>query len=222
MKTINKIAKRLKKELGKEITIDKLSTALSKRGFSLLYTDSPEGIEQLEYYKLSDYAKTKKCFTYCSSVKLVFVDGTLHKSDITKLLLHELAHIELRHIGYTDYHIYDEVSAEVEADAVVYSVLNLKKQKKLPFAIAFLIILILNATALYFISNTKIEKETAASSTVQESETASEDSANTVYVTRTGIRYHRKSCRYAKAYDTKALSREEATKTHTPCKVCKP
>ena len=128
MKNIKKTANSLKKELGKEVNIKTVSSALTRRGFTLLYTDTEEGIQQLAHHKLTQYAKNKKCFTYISSVKLVFVDGTLHKNDIIKLLLHELAHIDLRHIGYTDYHIYDEVSAEIEADAVVYNVLSVQSK----------------------------------------------------------------------------------------------
>lgn len=200
MNDINKTTKRLKKELGKEVKIETLTDAFTKRGFTLLYLNSDEGIEQLEHHKLKEYAKNKKCFTYISSVKLVFVDGTLHKSDIIKLLLHELAHIELRHIGYTDYHIYDEVSSEVEADAVVYGVLNDKGKKHLAAILVIAFIMLVNAFALKFHKTGQpIEQNTATDiSATYEQDIDAEENKDTVYITPTGKRYHREECRYAK------------------------
>lgn len=50
---------------------------------------------------------------------------------------------------------------------------------------------------------------------------ATEASGPTVYVTRTGKKYHRSTCRYV--YDaTKGLPLEDAVREYQPCKVCKP
>lgn len=222
MKNIHKISKKLKKELGKEVKIETISDALLRRGFSLLYLNSEEGAEQLHHLHLTQYAQNKKCFTYCSSVKFVFIDDTLHKNDITQLLLHELAHIELRHIGYTDCHIYDEVSSEVEADAVVYNILNSRSKKYLITAVVVITILFLNTLGLYIIAKDR----TASSDNAYEPPTVTEqqpdNNSDIVYVTPTGVRYHRKFCRYAQTENTIPLKIEEATKNHTPCKVCNP
>lgn len=44
--------------------------------------------------------------------------------------------------------------------------------------------------------------------------------ADTVYVTETGVRYHTESCRYLK-YSKKEITLKEAQKVgYTPCKVC--
>lgn len=231
MENINKIAKRLRKELGKEVKIEAVISSLTKRGFTLLYTDTDEGIEQLEYYNLTEYAKNKKCFTYISSVKLIFVDGTLNKNDIIKLLIHELAHIDLRHIGYADHHICDEVSAEIEADAVVYNVLC-NNSKKYSQAISIVIsVLLITALGVTFLKQEQHATpiSTAPSKIVEEAQEYPAydiadvyDIADTVYVTRTGKRFHRGSCRYVKSDGATPLSRDEATKSYTPCKVCKP
>lgn len=224
MENIKKIAKKLKKELGKEVRIEAVISALTKRGFTLLYTDTDEGIEQLEYYNLTQYAKNKKCFTYISSVKLIFVDGTLNKSDIIKLLLHELAHIDLRHIGYAEHHIYDEVSAEIEADAVVYNVLSGNSKKFTPAIFIVISVLLVNALGITLL---KEEQPTVPINTVPQTIEENQnytvdDIADTVYVTRTGKKFHRESCRYVKTDGVKPLSRDEATKKYTPCKVCTP
>lgn len=231
MRNIERISKHLKKELGKEINIETLSAAFSKRGFTLLYLESEDGAEQLQLHCLEEYAKNKKCFTYISSVKLVFVDGTLNIHDIIKLLIHELAHIELRHIGYTDHHIYDEVSAEIEADAVVYNVLC-SNSKKYSQAISIVIsVLLITALGVTFLKQEQHATpiSTAPSQIVEEAQEYPTydiadvyDIADTVYVTRTGKRFHRGSCRYVKSDGATPLPRDEATKNYTPCKVCKP
>lgn len=225
MENIKKIAKKLKKELGKEVRIEAVISALTKRGFTLLYTNTDEGIEQLERYNLTQYAKNKKCFTYISSVKLVFVDGTLNKSDIIKLLLHELAHIDLRHIGYADQHIYDEVSAEIEADAVVYNVLSGNSKKYTPAIFIVISVLLVNSLGITLLKEERhtVPINTAPPQIVEENQNYTvDDIANTVYVTRTGKRFHRESCRYVKTDGVKPLSRDEAIKKYTPCKVCTP
>lgn len=44
----------------------------------------------------------------------------------------------------------------------------------------------------------------------------------TVYITRTGHKFHRPTCRYLR-YSAYAMSREEAeARGYTPCKVCRP
>jgi hypothetical protein len=43
----------------------------------------------------------------------------------------------------------------------------------------------------------------------------------TVYVTRTGAKYHRDGCRYLSRSKT-PMSLKEAAKRFEPCKVCKP
>ena len=51
--------------------------------------------------------------------------------------------------------------------------------------------------------------------------TATNSRGETVYVTRTGKKYHRGSCRYLKKSKIK-ITLSEAKKRYQPCKVCKP
>ena len=44
---------------------------------------------------------------------------------------------------------------------------------------------------------------------------------DTVYITKTGKKYHRGNCRYLKKSKI-AISRKKAMKRYQPCKVCKP
>lgn len=225
MRNIERISKNLKKELGKEINMDALSAAFTKRGFTLLYLESEDGAEQLQLHCLEEYAKNKKCFTYISSVKLVFVDGTLNVYDIIKLLLHELAHIELRHIGYADRHVYDEVSAEIEADAVVYNVLNTNGKKYIVALAVVIFILFLNALGITLSIQNKnnIPTNTIPVQTTEQNQNYTADKIeDTVYITRTGKKFHKKSCRYVQKDGARSISRNEAIKHYTPCSVCNP
>ena len=44
---------------------------------------------------------------------------------------------------------------------------------------------------------------------------------DTVYITKTGKKYHRGNCRYLRKSKI-AISRKKAMKRYKPCKVCKP
>ena len=51
----------------------------------------------------------------------------------------------------------------------------------------------------------------------------SEDSkTETVYITRTGERYHRDGCRYLSEKKIKTTVKEARASGYTPCKVCRP
>ena len=51
----------------------------------------------------------------------------------------------------------------------------------------------------------------------------SEDAqTETVYITRTGKRYHRDGCRYLSPNSIKTTVKEAQANGYTPCKVCRP
>ena len=45
--------------------------------------------------------------------------------------------------------------------------------------------------------------------------------AQTVFITRTGSKYHREGCRYLKR-SAIPINRADAEKNYSPCKVCRP
>lgn len=222
MTNIQKITKNLKKELKKDVTIPRLEEALLKRGFSLLFTDTDDGKEQLEHLGLTEYSKRKKAFTVCSAVKFVFVDGGCHKNDIVKLILHELAHIELKHIGYTDCFIHDEITAEIEADAVVYNLLeNKKKNYVFISALACGLIVFLCLFILFFNRASSTSGEVSNEHQTQQTYEV-EGQPVFVYITPTGHKFHRQTCIYAASNNAIAVLRSEAEANYDPCKVCNP
>ena len=64
-----------------------------------------------------------------------------------------------------------------------------------------------------------------AASSVQGREvvyTAAEQKDATVYVTKTGEKYHRAGCRYLKKSQVKTTKKEAVKNGYGACKVCKP
>jgi hypothetical protein len=51
---------------------------------------------------------------------------------------------------------------------------------------------------------------------------AEEPKAQTVYVTRTGKRYHRDGCRYLASSKIPISLKDAKAQGYTPCKVCRP
>ena len=51
---------------------------------------------------------------------------------------------------------------------------------------------------------------------------AEEPKAETVYVTRTGKRYHREGCRYLVSSKIPMTLKDAKAHGYTPCKVCRP
>ena len=224
MKIIQKTAKTFLREFGKEITIQRLSEALSRRGYVLLYMGSDDGNEQLLNLGLLDYAKGKKAFTVCTSLKIVFVDIECHNNDKIKLILHELAHIELGHIGN-----------EFDSDDVVFAVLNTPDTNRSGVMLLMVtIILLIFAMILIFVFQ-KTETisgstaaaipapiESALSNTAEQIEEQIADENVFVYVTPSGNCYHTPECRYAQSDNAIKIERPQAEKNYKPCKICNP
>ena len=62
---------------------------------------------------------------------------------------------------------------------------------------------------------------TVSTSTVAAPPAPKDPVKDTVYITKTGKKYHRGTCRYLKKSKI-AISRKNAMKRYQPCKVCKP
>ena len=148
-----KIARNFKtKHLKNDVSIDSIIHFLNCMGFSVYSYSDDEGSPILTQYGLRAHANNVKAFTFIAhspiltqyglrahannveaftfiiqgELKMVFIKkGTTHRERLY-LLLHEIGHILLKHIG-GDSEIaksdgYDE---EIEANAFAYAVLNL-------------------------------------------------------------------------------------------------
>ena len=61
----------------------------------------------------------------------------------------------------------------------------------------------------------------AGNAVAQQSQLSETPATQTVYVTRTGTKYHRGSCRYLK-YSKIAIALDKAKQNYSPCSICRP
>lgn len=95
--------------------------------YSIVFFNTAYGDAEIERYNLQSETELK-AFTYSQSAKIIFIDGTLHSDDRMYLLLHEIGHITLGHIGDGMLITRNKILIEFEADAFAYEVLTRCRQ----------------------------------------------------------------------------------------------
>ena len=213
MTTADKIKRTLR---GKKLTFVNVERVLNDLGFTVIFFNTPEGDEEIERYELEQSKNTLKAFTYAETARIVFIDGSLHSDDRLYLLLHELAHIVLGHVGDGKLTTRNQILIDIEADSYVYSIIQNKKDTS-PFIL--LAVTVLSASLIISSYN---RAATFPASTAPEVTEPPKIITDTVYVTPSGSKFHRRSCVYIKGKELIALPRTEAEKNYAPCKVCNP
>ena len=165
--------------------------------------------EKLKMYGAEKYAATHKAFTL-TSVHIIFISDRLSIQERLYLLLHEIAHILLGHIGDGKSYARDKILIDVEANSFVNEVLNYKRISSKQI-VCTVIALLLGVTVGYFAPH-KQPTLPAYRESVSE----------TVFVTQSGNRFHKSDCRYIKDKKCTKLDRSEAVKKYAPCSVCNP
>lgn len=213
MTTAYKIKRSLK---GKKLTYVNVEKVLKELGYSVVLFNTPSGNKEIERYNLTHKKNTLKAFTYSSNARIVFIDGSLHSDDRLYLLLHELAHIVLGHVGDGKLTTRNQILIDIEADSYVYSIIQNKKDTS-PFIL--LAVTVLSASLIISSYN---RAATFPASTAPEVTEPPKIITDTVYVTPSGNKFHRRNCVYMKGKELIALPRTEAEKNYAPCKVCNP
>ena len=250
MNNIKKVIKQAKKAMD-GIGIPSIERYLKSMGYTVLYIGTPEADEEILRYNLQKYARDKQAFAFCGAAKFIFVKGKLHPSTKQLLLLHELGHILLGHIGKGQSMYIETNEIEAEADAFAYTMLTQFRRAEvrekvfsrcaLGLACVLLLLSLVNCSR-NALSNmqastvtTKNEvplkhKQQSMQSTEPTpsrtpSATATETPAttieDTVYITPTGECYHLATCSY-KGNNAAPVSRDEAITMYRPCKKCNP
>ena len=194
-----------------------------------------KNLEKTDFYTIARYIE--KTFNYNVYVKtsnssstaaytnheekFIFINRNLEEKYATKLLIHEMAHIALKHsVTFSG----DNILKENEANYFVQYFLNYKKYRKI-YAITFLIICLLIIMSLLSFkfykptSNENINHNTTE--TVNQSTNIINDSENVV-ITHSGEKYHLPTCYHVRdKSDTITLTKQEAEKAnYTACKIC--
>lgn len=250
MNNIKSIVKKTIKEMD-GVELPSIERYLKKQGYTVLYIGTPGADEEIRRYFLEDYAKDKKTFTYCGAAKFVFVPKENHPATKQILLLHELGHILLGHIGAGRSMYIETTECEAEADAFAYAVIkgfrNKERRRNIVFdftsgkmLLCMLVSFSIGASVsgacsfYYFKTNkpasvvvntqrTKQIPEIPAKTLTSAEEPQKEEpqKEETVYISKSGECFHLESCSY-KGSNPIPVDKKKASLTYRPCRRCNP
>lgn len=211
--SIETAANNFYKYLGGKIEFETVEKHLEKLGYKILFFNSPVGDAELKRYGQTEKAKTSKAFTYSGTAKIIFIDNFLSAEDKLYVLLHEAAHIKLKHLELDRLSTHNSILLDTDADAFVYFLLSKKHKPLLPL-IVFLVVGIAVACIVFLTSASQTSSRTDNSATKEVSDF--------VLITAAGSHYHRESCGAINGHLTAKIKSEEAQKLFSPCTMCNP
>ncbi len=224
-------AKYIKKALkGKRLTFVNAERIANELGYSVVFFNTLEGDIEVIRYELQKECETQKSFVYSETAKIIFIDGALHSGDKLNLLLHEIGHIILGHVGDGNLIIRNKILIDIEADHFAYQIIYGEKKTVLYILIASILLSTSIIFGAFHVNKAADAVPVYSEATVYteqptetQSYTSSEAVSETVYVTPSGTKFHRSDCRYVKSKNNLTeLTRTDAVQKYTPCSVCKP
>lgn len=185
-------------------------------GYTVILYNTTYGNEILEQCECVAFAKKHRAFTHFGLSNTIFIDGDMSTEDRYYLLLHEIGHILLGHIGDGKRYARNSILIDIEANTFVNAVLEYRKINIFSlFHVALILIVgIMLGFTITYCEN--IYSHNFLSNSISTNQT------DIVYITLTGTKYHRADCMYTKENDCTAVSKAEAAQTHKPCKFCNP
>lgn len=211
---VRKAANKFYKQLKGNITFEAIEAHLKKQGYRIIFFNAPLGDAELQRYKLSEKAQKTKAFTYCcTTAKIVFINNLLSVEDKFYLLLHETAHIVLKHLEPGSISMHNGLLLDIDAYAFVHYLLNPQQHSHKTTAAGLLVLG--TVTGAFFYNPTTSTNTTPVANLATRSE-------NIVYITSTGEHFHFANCGTITGRATAQIRRDEALKIHTPCKMCNP
>lgn len=229
-----------------DITFESVAKYLNEHGVEIIFADTPNGDKRMSELNISEYSIGHKAITvFKKNAKCIIINNSLSSENKLHMLLHELGHILLGHID-TDYcNALDSVKIDNEAEAFTYRLLHTNKPKYVVYkliqdktaVISSIVIGIL--ISVFAVNCTTIERNDIdvpritiseidennfdATSISQNMTSIDTDTANKVYVTPTGTKYHKYSCHTVNKHTTIEISIYKAKESHyEPCKICNP
>ncbi len=216
----------------KELTVENLSHYI-KTNTSYLIHFFDENDELMEQFSLQKDMRRKGFIYKAGTFHYVFINKSLPSNEMIEVLVHEIGHLLLDKENLT------KSKKEFNANIFSYYVLNPKKTDLFLFEIwkrkrtilPFLLLLFLILGKFSYPKKESLKPENGIKSAIAiETEKKTEidsavitDDNETVYVTRTGEKYHLSDCRYVNPTTAEALTIEEAEKRHySPCSICRP
>lgn len=221
-----KIKRALKGRKLNYVNAEKIANDL---GYSIVFFNTPLGDIELERYNLLHRKSTHKAFTHSKTAKIIFLNSELSPDDRLYLLLHEIGHIVLGHVGDGRLMTRNQVLIEMEADKFAYSIIKGDKNKTpLILLISSIVLAIAIIFGVVYTNREDTSSEWNDYDEVFEDEYTVDNETSgteedTVYLTPSGEKYHRKTCTFIKkASRVKEMTRKRAELGHDPCSVCNP
>lgn len=230
IETIEQKAKKFAKQLKNNIVYSSVKEyAETKLCYKVLYIGSKQGEEKIKELGLEKERKLK-AYTYRTAATRIIFLSSLPETERLLVLLHECGHIELGHLDVPSYEL-DSIKAEQEADQFAYAVLmagakqanNVYKKLSIILGILFIISVIVfsGITAFNFGKSATDTQNASPFQTATKTKTESSEAA--VYATIHGTKYHKPDCYHIAGKDNlRTLTKADAEKSYTPCKICKP
>lgn len=204
MKKISRVAKLfIKKELKNQITFEAMSNYAIRMGYIITFYSDAVPNEFILKYNLQDYASKVHAFTFRkSAAKYIFIDSTISAENKLCSLAHELGHIVLKHMDI-DKNVADERLHEMQAEFFAYTVLKYQ-----PYKYKYALFAVILSATLIGIGAVSYQSNTF--------------SADMVYITPTGNKYHAENCIHVKDKNCTVTTKMQASKNYLPCTVCNP
>lgn len=227
---IERAAEKFAKGFREELTFSKLKQYTEKNlHYKVLFIDSLIGEREIKKLGIK-IPRTEKAITVNSAgSSIVFIKGSLCEDDKIQCLLHECGHIVLGHMDIPALEI-ENRKCERQAELFSYLVLsNIKRRIIMRRTVKHFLIAVLCMLAVFLTLHiTGIKKDAEQPLAIQTFAATSDNNSQSkaeqsVYITKYGTKYHASDCRYVKGKNNLTqTSRQQAEKTHTPCKICNP
>lgn len=206
-------ANKFYKSINGKVEFEIVEKHLKKLGYEIMFFNTAAGDNELARYGQTEKAKVSKAFTYVGTAKIIFINNLLSVEDKLYVLLHEVGHIELKHLDYERLSAHNRILLDIDADTFVYFVLNRKRK---PVTSILLLIFVAITAVCMFYSTLSTKTNAPANNYI-----AAGISENVV-VTSTGSHYHRENCGTISDTSFAQMELKEAKKLYTPCKICNP
>lgn len=210
---IETAANKFYKSINGKIEFEIVEKHLKKLGYEIMFFNTVAGDNELARYGQTEKAKTSKAFTYVGTAKIIFINNMLSVEDKLYVLLHEVGHIELKHLDYERLSAHNRILLDIDADAFVYFVLYKKRKPVTP--VLLLLFAVITAVCMFHLTfSTKTN--------VPINNYTREENFEHVVITSTGDCYHRETCGTISGRPTAYMELSEAQKLLSPCKMCNP
>lgn len=190
-----------------------------------IYRPSSENDIVLNKLNIDKDFRKKSAFSYAKDeIKYIFIYSKISDEAASTLLLHELAHIYLKHLEKSTI---STESDEIEADLFVSCIFREFHNKRIRLTALNSFICVLTAIMLVVSVHNSRENETIAevdttiSAITSVPNSEQDESSEIVVVTKSGKKYHKLDCYHVAGSDVIELTISEAEAAgYKPCKDC--